>query len=731
MRSLSLQRRIDALESAPGGVGWVFVFCAVTFLRGWLEGILEESQTLGFRLETVASLEMTFLHGPVFYFVVFALASFLLSLLARAPVERTARAAVAFSPVILVAPLLDALVRSGGHQLHYFNDLPAALSAAVHTFNPAAQLPGVSPGMRVEALVACAAGGLYVRAKRGGVLFPLFGFLAIYLIALAGGALPAIFARLVAGGFPQSTVFSEGGLVFSDSRKYSLLLLHVALVVVAASLLRSKWKKRALLLRALRPLRSIFYLCTTGFGAVLGAVFLRGYYPELERDPFLILAVAGALATVFLIFQTQLLLNDHWDREIDRVTRKTTYVTGGVLAGREATTVGTTLFLLSLAFAGALGYAALLLTMGAHVLGGLYSAPPARLKRFFPLNLFTVALCILLAALLGFSLFAGRHTVGAFPPGVAVFLVVCFTFVAAVKDLPDAEGDRGGGIRTLASLLGERRSRYLMSAAVALAYILAPLLLRSPPLLLLALPCGGASAAAVWKGRESWVFVLLFVAGIALGVFVWQGRVLAPPALAPRAALLGSYLSGVSSVGRGDSDAAIARFREALQILSAERDGKDENILLRQGKVELRDGRHGEALHHLATAARGKGHSEDAAVHAAAAASRLGREGDAVELLSRAIDLRPQSARLRLARGAILVAENPAGAGRDLEYAYRCRLERDVTCSYLGDLGLRLGDTVFARRFYEEALRQDPLSAAARAGLERLGSQESTPQAGE
>jgi tetratricopeptide (TPR) repeat protein len=167
-----------------------------------------------------------------------------------------------------------------------------------------------------------------------------------------------------------------------------------------------------------------------------------------------------------------------------------------------------------------------------------------------------------------------------------------------------------------------------------------------------------------------------------------------------------------------------------MQIVSAEEGGLGDDILLRHGKVELRTGRHQEALLHLA-AAWARGHSEDAAVHAAAAASRVGREADAVTLLSRAIELRPQSARLRLARGAILVTENPAGAERDLEYAYRCRLERDVTCSYLGDLGLRLGDPAFARRFYEEALRHDPLSAAARAGLDRLESRPSALRAGE
>ncbi|MDP6529189.1 MAG: UbiA family prenyltransferase [Gemmatimonadota bacterium] len=648
---------IARMEDGGAG-GAAAVFLAATYLRGIAEGVLEESQTLGFRLETVASVEMTFLHGPAFYLTVFSLVALFLSVSARTSMARTARAVLLCSPVILIPPLVDAAIRSHGYLLHYFPDLHAAARAAALTFWPGADLPGVSPGMRVEILVACIGGAAYLRAKRPGGLSPVVGFLAVYLSALAAGSLPALYALLAGrGGAPESALFTPGGLVFSDSGKYALLHLLVSSTVLLAALARHHRTRLGDLLIAARPFRTAFYLFVTGFGLLLGFVFLRPHYPALAADPFLAPALLGVLATIFFLFQSQLLTNDLFDRPLDLVSRKRTSLTLGILDEGEARVAAAAAGILSLAFAATLGYAPFLITMTAHAVGFLYSSPPFRMKRFFPLNALAISFCILLSAYLGFSVFAGRHTVAAFPGGVAAFLFLCSALVVSIKDLPDEEGDREGGVQTLATLLGARRARIALGGAALSAYLFGPLALGRPVLLLAAVPCGVLTAHAILRGRERRVFALLFAALLVLGVCVFRGFVLPPESALPAPGEVSAFRAPPSEAG---------------------------------------------------------------AVRAAIAELERGRESEAAATLTRALDLFPRSARLRLARARMLLDADPASARRDLHYAHACGTDRAVAATYLGDLDRRAGDFASARRHYSEALRIDPRSRAAKAGMARV-----------
>jgi homogentisate phytyltransferase/homogentisate geranylgeranyltransferase len=709
---------VQRLENAPGhGLLWILLFFAVTFLRGFLEGIFEESQTLGFRLETLPSLEMMFLHGPLFYLLTFSFGALILSVLAKSTVDRTLRVVIIFSPVILVAPLLDAVLGPQGFRLYYFQDAAAALRAVVYTFCPVKVLEGVSPGMRVEVLLACLGGAIYLWVKRSRLLFFVMGFVTIYLVALFGGFVPALYTWIVQGHTEEARIFKEGGLILTDSRKYALVHLELATLLLFWGYLRFKRGRIRKLMTSIRPLRSLLYLFATGFGLLLGAIFLRDYYPEYQADPFMIPAVAGSLLAIFFIFQSQLLVNDYFDRDIDRVSAKRTFFALGTVEACEALTIGSVMLTLSLAYAAAIGYAALLLCVAAHLVGIIYSAPPVRLKRFFLLNTGCIACCIMLAVYLGFSLFAGRHAMAAFPGGVALFVFGVFTFASAVKDLPDAEGDRLGGVRTFATLFGVRASRYALSVIVVAAYLAAPLLLGRPILLAASLPCGVLSAVALLKERERWVFVLLFLAVTLLGILAWRGYVLAPASLSPRSEMMGRYLKGVELIASGNSAAGVEQFDAVINGRPPGSEHLLPDMLVRAGKAKLRAGRAEEGYRSLASAWQAAPYREEAAVYAAAAQLEMGRSGKAAAFLTDAIAVRPQSARLRLARGRVLLDRDQQQAARDLEFAYHCRLERAVTCSYLGDLSRRAARAQEAVFFYEEALGVDPDFIPAWAGL--------------
>lgn len=546
-------------------------------MRGFLEGVLEESHLLGFQLEPAQSAEMMFLHGPLFYLTVFSLAALLLSLLARAPIDKTARAVLAFSPVILVAPVVDALLSPQGLKLHYFTDVEAAGRGLLLTFWPATSLAGVSAGMRVEILLACVAATLYVRAKRGGLALPVAGFLAVYLVAALAGALPALFTLAVRGSVPENTLFTTGGLVFSETRKYALVQLPVATAGLALCYARLRRGDLRGLLPVRRPLRALFYAFVTGFGLVLGAASLRPYYAGFLSDPFVYLAGLASVAAIVLLFQFQVIVNDYFDKALDRTSGKRTYFSrgnansavagsgdsgptdlgSGVAAARDSGPTGFSLpeagflalatLLLSLACAASVGYASLLILLAAHAVGLAYSAPPLRLKRFFVLNTLTLAFAVLLVAYLGFALFAGRHSLSEFPRGLAGTMVVGFTVALGIKDIDDYQGDRAGGVRTLMTVLGPIWGKRVLAAAMLAMYGAVPFLVRYPLLSLVCLPCGAASALGVFGrigGRcdgggksdqgghararrgELAIFAAFYVFAAAVMILVWTGRIL-------------------------------------------------------------------------------------------------------------------------------------------------------------------------------------------------------------
>ena len=167
-------------------------------------------------------------------------------------------------------------------------------------------------------------------------------------------------------------------------------------------------------------------------------------------------------------------VNQIYDVGIDRVNKPFLPVAAGELSARAAWVLCVLLAALGLAITAANfgGMVTALYTLGI-VLGTIYSVPPFRLKRF------AVPAFLIIATVRGFLLnFGVYHSVRAalrlpfqWSPHTAfitVFVTLFAVCIALTKDLPDVKGDRAAGIRTFASVLGERRTT-LMACGILLA----------------------------------------------------------------------------------------------------------------------------------------------------------------------------------------------------------------------------------------------------------------------
>ncbi|OKH51203.1 homogentisate phytyltransferase [Phormidium tenue NIES-30] len=202
---------------------------------------------------------------------------------------------------------------------------------------------------------------------------------------------------------------------------------------------------------------------------------------DLEFDnllPFkLLLSVVGTAVVACLLGNLYIVgLNQLEDIAIDRINKPHLPLAAGEFSVADGR------WIVGLAGLGAMGLAVvggpwLLATVGLSlIIGTAYSLPPARLKRF-P---FWASVCILAVrgtiVNLGLFLhFSDRLNLPLTVPGrvwaLTAFVLLFSIAIALFKDIPDIEGDRRYGIRTLSLKLGQRTVFKLALGILTVCYL--------------------------------------------------------------------------------------------------------------------------------------------------------------------------------------------------------------------------------------------------------------------
>jgi geranylgeranylglycerol-phosphate geranylgeranyltransferase len=203
-----------------------------------------------------------------------------------------------------------------------------------------------------------------------------------------------------------------------------------------------------------------------GLAVVVGEAIALGRVPAFDR------ALFGFLTATLMMAGT-MVMNDVYDVEVDRVNSPDRPIPSGRVSSREALGFAGILSALSIVFSIILGLWTLLTAFLALVLMLYYNTRGKRTG--LPGNAvvsFNVAL----------PFFYGGVAVGSLRPLLFVFSVLAFLSNLGrevAKGIPDVQGDRELGIRTLAVMSGPRlagvTSAALFSAAVLLSFL--------PPLL--------------------------------------------------------------------------------------------------------------------------------------------------------------------------------------------------------------------------------------------------------
>ncbi len=267
-------------------------------------------------------------------------------------------------------------------------------------------------------------------------------------------------------------------------------------------------------LSASRPLISLHYLFPTTFGILLGNYIYQE--PINYMHSFLL------IFSVFFSFQTSVIINDINDIKTDYFSNKNSLLNPGSFSIEYYRFLSLFFFIISLLSALVINYRIFLIVLFAHVLHFSYSSKPLRLKRFFPVSIFILALGALLAAISGYALFNSYKPFISFPPRAALFIFIPLFLSLNFRDLADYKGDGKTDITTLFTIFGIEKGRYINAFLVLLSYLLVPLILRFYPLFIATIPLGIVSTYFCIKKplNEKMIFYIYFILIAILAVFV-------------------------------------------------------------------------------------------------------------------------------------------------------------------------------------------------------------------
>lgn len=415
---------IKPVESSRMPLGtFILLAYGYTLVRNMLEGVLE-TPGIGFAATTIITLEILLMHFPLFYFMLFLVAILLIRLITGHDIRKVSRVLFVYSFIILIAPLVDPLLRPGGYNLAYPGDPRMILQSIKATFGLGKMHYGGSPGMLIEGylgmILVAIYGGLRAPTTRRKVISILLAPLILIAATLTAGGFQLVVGALFGGGSTTlASVYNTGGLISSATRKYSLVLLLPLIPLIWLGLWRYSREKVRLLLRSLKPFLLVLSALAAGAGFLFGWLNLRDVLIGVPRNPFDYIALFALLVLGVLAAGVLLFLGHGYDPNREKAEQKTFRRAAGGL------------FILSMLLAWCLGYSALFIVITFFVCGFVLKTPPLRLSRFTVPSSFLHALAVFLLVLAGYSLFGMERTFNLFPwqLGLATFLPLWAVFL--------------------------------------------------------------------------------------------------------------------------------------------------------------------------------------------------------------------------------------------------------------------------------------------------------------
>jgi len=272
------------------------------------------------------------------------------------------------------------------------------------------------------------------------------------------------------------------------------------------------------LLKDIRALRIMHYLLFFIFGlsVALNWSFDFSFFNYVE---IFLCIVAITLACLFSLFT-----NNIADYKIDKISNQTRPSVTGLISNKEYVVLSVFALVFTIMFSVLVGYYIMFLSLVFIGVYFLYSMPPWRLKRVPVFSKLMIAFNTFVVFLMGHYYIEGNLDA---PFEYKILILVFFGLAINFIDIKDYRGDKHAGIMTLPTLIGKRKSQYLIGLFFFLAHVSSFFIfdiLEGLFILLLLLAFGVAQFYVVARRKysEKPIFALYFVLFLILGVYLTQ-----------------------------------------------------------------------------------------------------------------------------------------------------------------------------------------------------------------
>lgn len=194
--------------------------------------------------------------------------------------------------------------------------------------------------------------------------------------------------------------------------------------------------------------------------------------------------------TIIIAFYSSLVFNDIEDFEADLVNKKITPLVKGIIDKKNYLKYGIIFFLLSIFLSLFINIYFFLNILVLHIIQIIYTFPPLRLKKFYPFSLFILSFAALFSMLSGFSVIEGPLFLKNFSLKLYLIFILAFPFAMNFRDVLDLNGDKIQGIKTLTTIVGEKKAPLFAGISLFITYQLTALILFKPVFFLFSLISG-------------------------------------------------------------------------------------------------------------------------------------------------------------------------------------------------------------------------------------------------
>lgn len=488
-----LKSYLEGIETTP--TSWLLGMSGILMVRFFIEAFSSPTSS-GF----LGSDASTLIHYYLFFLTVAVVFMIFIKLVLPSWKKIAPQFVSLAFIVVLVAPIIDWVVSGGkGLTMTYLFNSPKEMIFSFLTFFGSDFSTGITFGLRIEMAVILLFVGAIVYSTKRSIFKSIISVFYIYVLIFVFLSLPGVINLLgghtLDGNYFKDPLFFiqksiEGSATISNNihsslRYYSVvrmfevafnfLMGKILFIILVVSVLlwfylNFKEKLKSVIINS-RPERVAHYLLMIFFGLFTAHSMFGGV--KLNWNDWL--SVLMLCFAFYFSWMFAVCVNDVADEDIDKVSNSGRPLITNLLSKEDMKQAATLFLVASLLSAFLAGYSAFFFVLAFTALYYIYSAPPTRFKTVPFFSSFLIGLCCLTAVMAGFFLLSPIKYASAFPPKIALAVVIIFSLLTSVRDMKDIEGDKKAGIKTTPIVFGDVWGPRVVGIFAGLSYILVPI----------------------------------------------------------------------------------------------------------------------------------------------------------------------------------------------------------------------------------------------------------------